>query len=196
MATTTTSLQNLVNAVYTPPLQDTAPVVATQAQNFAFLHGSTPWEYVILAVFVLGVMMYVFTVGRDRIAGLFLSAYAAWIAAQYMPFTGFFNNIFRQSAFVSFISFVVLFVVIFALLFKSEFLQSFGALTRWWQNMIFTLLFSGLFVAISLSFLPNSFVRQLSTYDQMIFVSDIGRFCWIVLPIIAIGFFGSGRRFR
>ena len=196
--TATTSLQNLVNVFDAVPPGYTVSKAAVTNQGLAFMDGiTTPtWELTILAFFVLAVMVYVFTIGRDRIAGLFLSAYAAWIGAQYMPFIGIINGWFRQSNYVSFVVFIILFAVIFLLLFKSTFMQSFGALSRWWQNMTFAVLFSGLFIAAALTFLPSGFTHQLSSYDQLVFASDIGRFCWIVLPMVALAFFGSNRRFR
>lgn len=193
--TTTTSLENLVNVFDAVPPGYTVPKTASQGLDF--MSGVTPtWELAILAFFVLAVMVYVFTIGRDRVAGLFLSAYAAWIGAQYMPFIGAINGWLKQSNYVSFAVFLLLFVVIFLLMFRSSFMQSFGALTRWWQNMTFAVLFSGLFVAASLTFLPSGFTQQLSSYDRIVFASDIGRFCWIVLPMITLAFFGSGRRFK
>jgi len=193
--TTTTSLENLVNVFDAVPPGYTVPETASRGVDF--MSGVTPtWELTILAFFVLAVMVYVFTIGRDRVAGLFLSAYVAWIGAQYMPFIGAINGWLKQSSYVPFAVFILLFVVIFFLMFRSSFMQSFGALTRWWQNMTFAVLFSGLFVAAALTFLPSGFTQQLSSYDRMVFASDIGRFCWIVLPMIVLAFFGSGRRFR
>jgi len=193
--TATTSLQNLVNVFDAVPPGYTVP--ETASQGLGFMSGATStWELTILAFFVMAVMVYVFTIGRDRVAGLFLSAYAAWIGAQYIPFIGTISGWLRQSSYVPFAVFIVLFVIIFLLMFRSTFMQSFGALTRWWQNMTFAILFSGLFIAAALTFLPSAFTQQLSSYDRIVFASDIGRFCWIVLPMVVLAFFGSRRRFR
>ena len=60
--------------------------------------------------------------------------------------------------------------------------------------MIFVL-HVGLLVSVTLSF-PTDLVDVLSQFTRALFLSDIARAAWVLLPVIAMALFGGGKEDR
>ena len=89
---------------------------------------------------------------------------------------------------------------IFILLF---FFSTFSSRTHSWSwrdagqtlaVMIFVL-HVGLLVSVTLSF-PTDLVDVLSQFTRALFLSDIARAAWVLLPVIAMALFGGGKEDR
>jgi hypothetical protein len=160
---------------------------------------STPtWDIVILLFVVISVLIYSFTLGRDRIVALLISTYLSLAVATNLPYMDKITEIINRFGFLTFqvSAFIIVFGVLFIFLSRSSLLQGLSSLTGgWWQIILFSLLQVGLLVSIILSFLPQTAVANLSDFTRIIFISDLGRFCWIVLPIVALVFI-HGRKPR
>ena len=193
-------------------LQDNAPAVAAPVQaevsqnsrdlwqGFNSIDWTTPsWDIIILLFFAATIVVYGFTLGRDRIVAVLVSTYLALAVADNFPYVAQLSDAINRSGFTGFkaSSFLVIFVLLFILLSRSRLLQSvssFGG--SWWQVILFSLLQVGLLVSIIFSYLPSQTLAHFSPFTQVVFLSDLGRFCWIVLPIAALVFFGGHRRKR
>lgn len=80
---------------------------------------------------------------------------------------------------------------VFFLLFQSVLVQSFRALSGGSiQILLFSFLLTGLLTSIILSFLPSPAINHLTYFTQVVFLSDLGKFLWLVLPVLALAFLG------
>ena len=107
------------------------------------------------------------------------------------PFIGNFRTDIGVDQFFGFriSSFVVVFILLFFLMSRSALLSTIASSDSrgpWWQVLLFSFLHVGLLISITLSFLPPSASTHLAPLTQKIFVQDIGRFAWIIAPIMAM----------
>ncbi|MFA6254666.1 MAG: hypothetical protein WC675_01380 [Patescibacteria group bacterium] len=203
LETATTTLMDLANS-----LQEQVTPVANQAAaggkdiwfSFLGIDWSTPtWDIVILLFFIVSVLIYSFTLGRNRIVSILISTYLALAVTTNLPYMDKLTTMINSISVFSFqiSAFLIVFALLFVFLSRSVLVQGFSSLSGgWWQVIIFSLLQVGLLASIILSFLPSVAVEHLSHFTQIVFLSDLGKFCWIVLPILALVFFkGRGSRF-
>lgn len=195
LTTASTTLMDLANT-----FQDQVTPAASQAADsgrdlwFTFLgiDWSTPtWDVVILLFIIISVLVYSFTLGRDRIVAILISTYLALAVTTNLPFMDQLTALINKFGVFSFqvSAFLVVFAVLFFFLSRSSLTQSLSSLSgSWWQVILFSLLQVGLLASIILSFLPAPAIAHLSAFTQLIFLSDLGRFCWITLPILALVF--------
>jgi len=197
---TSTKLLNLINS-----FSGQANVAASQAAvngkdiwfSFLGINWSAPtWDVIILLFIIISVLIYSFTLGRDRIVALLISTYLALAVTTNLPYMNKITDWINSFSFFSFkvSAFLIVFAVLFIFLSRSSLLQSLSSLSGgWWQVILFSLLQVGLLTSIILSFLPSIAVNYLSDFTQTIFLSDLGKFCWIILPIVALVFI-QGRK--
>lgn len=166
---------------------------SVQAKNFvASINWSQPsWDLFIVLLFVVGSIIYGFSLGRDRVIVILVSIYMALAVVNTAPGLGNYQAdigidqffVFRVSAFV------VVFVALFFLMSRSALLRTVASSDTqgpWWQVMVFSFLHIGLLISITLSFLPPTASQHLAPLTQKIFVQDTSRFLWILAPILAM----------
>ncbi|OGY45638.1 MAG: hypothetical protein A2744_03045 [Candidatus Buchananbacteria bacterium RIFCSPHIGHO2_01_FULL_44_11] len=202
MATTTlatTTLMDLVNS-FSDKTADLADQVTAQAQaggsdiwfTFLGLDWSKPtWDLVILLFFVISVLIYSFTLGRDRIVAILISTYLSLAVATNLPYADKLNELISRTGGFAFqtAAFLAAFILLFVFLSRSSLIQSLSNLGgSFWQVILFSLLQVGLLTSVILSFLPPAALDQLSFFTKIVFLSELGRFCWVVLPILALVF--------
>jgi len=209
MATTTatTTLQQLINVIG-QKAGDKLAGASTEMQSggsdlfssFLGIDWSAPtWDIIILIFFALSVLVYSFTLGRDRIVAILIATYLALAVTTNLPFLDAATEYINSFGVVAyrFSAFLIVFVLLFILLTRSQFIQGLSSLDgSWWQVIMFGLLQAGLFTSIVLSLLPAEALPFLSEYTRTIFLSDLGRFCWVALPILALVFFNRPKRRR
>lgn len=174
---------------------DAASITNTtaQANNFlANIDWSKPsWDLFIILFFVVAGFLYGFSLGRDRVIVILISVYMALAVVNTAPFIGNFRTDIGVDQFFGFriSTFVVVFILLFFLMSRSALLSTVASSdTRgsWWQVLLFSFLHVGLLISITLSFLPPGAAHNLAPLTQKVFVQDIGRFAWIVAPIVAM----------
>lgn len=166
---------------------------STKAQHLvASIDWSKPtWDLFIILFFIIAALLYGLSLGRDRVLVILVSVYMALAVVNTAPFIGNYTAdigvdkffVFRISAFV------VVFVALFFLMSRSALLSTVASSDSqgtWWQVLLFSFLHVGLLISITLSFLPPSASQNLAPLTQKIFVQDVGRFFWIVAPIVAM----------
>ncbi len=163
------------------------------AQSFvANVNWAQPsWDLFIVLFFIIAGFLYGLSLGRDRIIVILVAIYMALAVVNTAPYIGNFEaDVGLANVFVLRISaFVAIFVALFILLARSALLQTIAnADTRgsWWQVMLFSFLHVGLLISIVLSFLPDSAASHLAPMTRSIFVSESGRFLWIIGPILGM----------
>lgn len=197
--TPTTTIMDLAES-FTQKTTDLASQVTAQATagghdiwfSFMGIDWSRPtWDLVILLFFIITVVVYSFTLGRDRIVAILISTYLSLAVASNLPFADEINQAISNSGLFAFqvSAFLAAFILLFIFLSRSSLLQSITNLGgSWWQVILFSLLQVGLLMSVILSFLPEAALTSLSDFTKLIFLSELGRFCWIILPILALVF--------
>ncbi|MBU0707610.1 hypothetical protein KKG41_04525 [Patescibacteria group bacterium] len=149
------------------------------------------WDLFIILFFVIASFLYGISLGRDRILVILVSIYMALAVVNTAPYIGDMSTteVGVNQFFVVRISlFLGVFILLFFLLSRSALLQTIASNSEkrgnFWQIMIFSILHVGLLISITLSFLPDTSSESLSPLTQTIFTSELGRFLWIVVPII------------
>ncbi|MFA6215257.1 MAG: hypothetical protein WC768_01670 [Patescibacteria group bacterium] len=197
ITTATTTLMDLANVFNTPGPMDVANQAADSGKElwFSFLgiNWTTPtWDVVILLFIIISVLIYSFTLGRDRIVAILISTYLALAVTTNLPFMDNLDTLINKPGVFGFqvSAFLIVFALLFIFLSRSSLTQNLSSLSGgWWQVILFSLLQVGLLASIILSFLPEVATNYLSPFTKTIFLSDLGKFCWIVLPILALVFF-------
>lgn len=166
---------------------------STQAKSFvATIDWSRPsWDLFIVLFFVIAAFLYGLSLGRDRVIVILISVYMALAVVNSAPFIGNYQAEIGINQFFGFriSTFVVVFVALFFLMSRSALLSTIASSDSrgsWWQVLLFSFLHVGLLISITLSFLPPTASAHLAPLTQKIFVQDIGRFGWIIAPIIAM----------
>ncbi len=164
-------------------------------QALAFINSinwTTPsWDLFVFLFFIVGSLLYGFSLGRDRIIVILVSIYMALAVVGNAPILRQLNLAFHiNDSMVLRISFFFsVFVVLFFLLSRSALLKTIGENSvagAWWQVILFSILQVGLLISITLTLLPAEILNNFSYTTQQIFISDWGRSAWLILPIIVM----------
>lgn len=156
------------------------------------INWTTPsWDLFILLFFIVGALLYGFSLGRDRIIVILVSIYMALAVVGNAPILRQLNLAFHlNDTTVLRISFFFgVFVILFFLLSRSALLKTIGENSvagAWWQVILFSILQVGLLISITLTLLPAEVLNNFSYTTQRIFTSDWGRSAWLILPIIVM----------
>ncbi|PIY96796.1 MAG: hypothetical protein COY66_03050 [Candidatus Kerfeldbacteria bacterium CG_4_10_14_0_8_um_filter_42_10] len=167
-----------------------ATVAANTGTWIANFDWSKPtWDMFIILFFVVAALLYGMSLGRDRIIVILVSIYMALAVVNTAPYINDVNTEVGINQFfvVRITAFVAIFVFLFFLLSRSALLATVASSDdrgKWWQVIVFSILHVGLLISITLSFLPESAAGHLAPSTQTIFVSEVGRFIWIVAPIL------------
>ncbi|MDD5437865.1 MAG: hypothetical protein PHC70_01840 [Patescibacteria group bacterium] len=162
------------------------------ASFLASINWATPsWDLFIFLFFIIGSLLYGFSLGRDRIVVILVSVYMALAVVGNAPIVNQVNFAFNiNDSYVLRISmFICLFVVLFFFLSRSALLKTIGdgsGSGPWWQVILFSLLQVGLLISVTLSFLPKEILSNFSQYTRDIFLSDMGKSAWLILPIVVM----------
>ena len=204
MGAATSTLQQLGEA-----LSGKATSTAAQATEagqelwnaFLGINWSNPtWDLIILVVFGLAVFVLGFALGRDRLVAIMISTYIALAVATNFPYVDKLTELMEKTGVTALrlSTFLVLFAATFVMLSRSMLLQSLTNLSgSWWQVIILAVLQVGLLISIVLSFLPSEVLEQFSIFTQTLFLSDLAKFAWITLPVLALAAFkGKKKRNR
>ncbi len=166
---------------------------ATDAQHYvASIDWSKPtWDLFIILFFIIAALLYGLSLGRDRVLVILVSVYMALAVVNTAPYIGNYSaDIGVDQFFVFRISmFVVVFIALFFLMSRSALLSTVASSDNqgaWWQTLIFSFLHVGLLISITLSFLPDTAATSLAPLTRNLFVSENGRFFWIIAPIVAM----------
>ncbi|OGL68626.1 hypothetical protein A3B21_02805 [Candidatus Uhrbacteria bacterium RIFCSPLOWO2_01_FULL_47_24] len=150
------------------------------------------WDLFIFLFFFIIAFLYGFSLGRDRILVILVSIYIALAVVPAFPYLDRLHlDVSVQGFAFRVTSFYIVFVVLFFLLSRSALVNLLGAQNtgvgdRLIEVIIFSILHVGLLVSVTLSFLPQNALMQLSTGTREVFTSDMGKFLWLVAPVIAM----------
>ena len=152
---------------------------------------SPSWDLFIFLFFIVGSLLYGFSLGRDRIIVILVSIYMALAVVGNAPVVKQLDLAFHlnDNTMLKITFFLSVFVVLFFLLSRSALLKTIGensAGGAWWQVILFSILQVGLLISIALSFLPPTLTMSFSQITKDIFLSDWGKSAWLILPIVVM----------
>ncbi len=157
------------------------------------------WDLFIILFFVVASLLYGLSLGRDRLLVILVSIYISLAVVKYVPFITDFNaSISINDAFALRVSvFLGIFILLFFLLSQSALMRTLGVNSEhgpMWQVVLFSILHVGLLISVTLSFFPDQTSQVLSPLTQRLFVGDIAKAIWVLLPVFAMSFVGRTRK--
>lgn len=161
------------------------------SQNiFSGLSLSTPsWDLLILVVFLVGISVYIFKLGRDRAFIMLLSTYLALALVSkidiIMRGVGLsFDFNFNNQA----IAFLLGLFLAFWIISKSSLTSVFnrGPSGSWFHTLVIGFLQIGLSFSIIVAFLSKEEIENMSLFVKSFFIDDMARSFWLVIPFIVI----------
>lgn len=156
------------------------------------------WDLFIILFFVIASLMYGLSLGRDRLLVILVSIYMSLAVVKYVPFITDFNaSINVNDAFALRVSvFLGIFIILFFLLSQSALMRTLGVNSErgpLWQVLLFSILHVGLLISVTLSFFPTETSQILSPLTRTLFVGDVAKAVWVLLPVFAMSLIGRSR---
>lgn len=159
---------------------------------FNSLNLTTPsWDLLVLFVFLVGLFLYVFKLGRDRAFIMLLSTYVSLAIIDKIDIikgvVGLDFEINSDSLLICFPLFVLL---IYWVILKSPLTSVFnrGPAGSWFDTLIIGFLQIGLFFSITVTFLSPEKAEETSLFIRTFFIDNNASFFWLVVPFLAIAF--------
>lgn len=178
-------------------LQATVVDAQQAVQHFSQIDWLQPsWDLFVICFFLLASLVYGFALGRDRIVIMLVSIYMSLAVVKYVPFIQEFNaSIAFSDSFALKISvFLGVFILLFFFLSQSALIRTLGSSAsqgKLIQVIVFSFLQTGLLISVTLSFFPQDVSQWISPLTANLFVGDIARTAWVILPIIAMALLGA-----
>ena len=152
-----------------------------------------PSDVVFLVTFALLGFGYGVAIGRDRAMVILLSLYVAFCVVTNTPLISRMSVAFgfgRVPA-LQVCWFLGLFILLFLVLWSSAVLRN---LARdrgpWWQAGVFGLLECGFLTSCVFFLAPADWIGHLPGLFQAVFLQDVARSVWFLLPLIGLAVFG------
>ncbi|MDP2630305.1 MAG: hypothetical protein Q8P56_02760 [Candidatus Uhrbacteria bacterium] len=162
---------------------DSVVNISIDPQLFNFSHPS--WDTFIVLFFAAGVIAYSFFANRERLAVMLLSTYSAIAIMTATPYLhGYIAQLPADSALPYRLGiFLFLFLLLFVLFSYNMSLRSDMGQT-WFQAVFLSFLQVGLFLSVSLSFLPSEIFS--TQFVRSFFIDDLPRSLWMIAPVSAM----------
>lgn len=153
------------------------------------------WDIFIILIFLIGVLLYGFFLGRNRIIILILGSYFSLAIIKVFPWSrlasvGWLNIDQGPSASTEILFFLALILFFYFLIPRSVLTSALRIKKRgdafWWQLALLGTLQLGLLATVIISFLPIQSVGDLSPLIKKIFVGPESQFAWVFLPALVI----------
>ena len=147
-------------------------------------------DLLIISVGIIAAALFGLLLDKHNMLICLLAVYISWLAIAFFPYNqwGGEGSWINQWWFrlILLAGGLALFSIILAAtrLFRIYYIKNF--LSRWAQAAINGILFAGLLITIIMSTFPANFLAQFSEGMLNLFVSEAGRFIWIILPLIGL----------
>lgn len=156
---------------------------------------ATGWDIFIIFLFLIGVWVYGFFLGRNRMIVLLLGSYFSWAITQTLPWVRLTSVTWlglgeSPSPSLKMLVFLGL-VLLFYFLIPRSILSSPLRIKKrgeagWLQLLLLSVVQLGFVVSVLVSFLPDDIIATLTPMIKKIFVGGDARFVWIFLPILTV----------
>ncbi len=156
---------------------------------------ATGWDVFIILLFIIGVLVYGFFLGRNRMIILLLGSYFSWAITQVLPWERLSSLTWlgvgeTPSSSLKMLIFLGLILVFYFLIPRSILSSTLRIRKRgeatWLQLFLLSVVQIGLIISVLVSFLPGDIVNTLVPVVKKIFIGGDAQFVWITLPILAV----------
>ncbi len=150
---------------------------------------------ILLAVIVSGI--YGFMLDRHQMVINLFATYIGFLMANFFPVNvlnlgEWANSWWGIMVIFAATTFLTILILGWTRILRSSYVSNF--FVRWYQAVITGLLYTGLLVSRVLTILPSKFLSQFSPWFLSVFISDIGSFLWLVLPVAGLLFIKGKRK--
>ncbi len=155
------------------------------------------WDLFVIVIFIVGVLVYSFFLGRDRVFVILVSGY---ISLALLSKTSLFFETFGIQVNDSFINTTAIFIGFLVILF---FMLSFSAFTSVFdrgptgtalQTITISFLQIGFIISVIISFLSFEEINALPLFIKSVFAESQTQSFWLLAPLISILLFRGKRR--
>jgi len=147
------------------------------------------WDLFIILSLVVAVFLLGLTLGRNKIIIFLISIYIAIVVITFFPFGSIFDNANTDNGFIyQIISFLGVVILLYILLVNSVLKRAFRKTgdRSIFQIAFFSLFCIGLILSVVLSFLPKDWTRAFNPLTQKLFITEISRFLWALIPVLGM----------
>jgi len=153
------------------------------------------WDIFIILIFFVGVLIYGFFLGRNRMIVLLLGSYFSWAITQMLPWSRLTSVAWlglgkTPSPSLKMLVFLGLVLVFYFLIPRSVLSSPLRIRKRgeasWLQLFLLSVVQIGFVVSVLVSFLPNDVIATLAPVIKKIFIGGDAQFVWVLLPILAL----------
>ena len=141
------------------------------------------WDIIVIAVVVIATFVWFYTRGKDFIVTIILGAYVSGVAMMFAPILANLNiNVGIPEYQAKVIIFLLLTVFFSWIMGTNGFFEPY-IVPDGWEIGVFAFLFSGLFLAMSATFVPVEAMEEMSNITKLIFGHEALQTAWILAPI-------------
>jgi hypothetical protein len=146
------------------------------------------WDLLVLAVFAVGIYLFIFRWGKDKAFTLLLSSYISLALVSKLPLLEKVSGIRIGDDFQNKSIFFLLGLGAFYwILNNSDYASIFnrGMKRAWFQILVISFLEIGFVISVLVSFLPPAEARELSIFLKAIFLDNTAQAFWLISPLFA-----------
>lgn len=156
--------------------------VAEQIQNLSFL----TWDTGVIAIVLIAVFAYAYTIGKDFVATMIVSFYIASGIVAFAPMVGdLYFDVGLDRYVFGLIVLLVVFVVVQLVTTHNGYFEPYIVPSRW-EVPVFCVLFAGLILAVASSYLPTEMTADLAPSTRWLFFQQWSSAVWLLAPIVAM----------
>jgi hypothetical protein len=153
------------------------------------------WDIFVVLVFLIAVLIYGLSLGRNRMIILLISSYFSLLIIQNIPWRklsslGWLGIEQNPSASLRIILFLGIILLFYFLIPRSVLTSTFRlrkrGLASWWQLFLLSIVQVGLLVMVILSFLPAEAIANFGSIIRKLLIGPEAQFVWITLPILTM----------
>ena len=144
------------------------------------------WDLFAVIIVIAVTAVWFYTKGRDFIVTTTLAAYISAAVISLAPLLSDFYIDFGLAEYEFRFIFFLLTMLLFTWIMGNNGYFEPYVVPSSWEVPIFVILFSGLIVAIGISFMPIGIYYQLSPITRILFSDDIQLTAWLAAPMVAL----------
>ncbi len=148
---------------------------------------SPSWDLFIFMFFLGAVVLFMFSLSRERILTTLLGTYVALAVMKGVGSLSKFFLLSNKAWFLPIIIFLVILIIVTALLSRLNIGSSSG-LPNLWQVLYFSILQTGLLIVVIMLFLPVEISSHFHPLTREIFVNNISQIVWFLFPLLSLIF--------
>jgi hypothetical protein len=155
------------------------------------------WDLFVLIIFAVGILIYCFFLGRDRVFVILISSYISLALLSKAPLVFETFNIQIENSFINSTAiFIGCIVILFFILSHSAFTSVFdrSPIGTLLQTTTISFLQIGFVISVIISFLSPEETNALSLFIRSIFVEGQAQSFWLLAPLISLLLFSGKRR--